>query len=96
MLNFGSTLQITNILKNQILILFFLNYYANIFSREKRQPTYNSVNKKCPIFHGSIERIHWSIEDPFEGWDFDLNQLKSFRKTRKKIESKIIKFLKNY
>ena len=55
----------------------------------------DNANEICPVFPGNVERIHWSIEDPFKGWDFDETQLKLFRATREEIKQRIIKFLRN-
>ena len=55
----------------------------------------DNANEICPIFPGNVERIHWSIDDPFEGWEFDESQIQSFRDTREEIKQRIIKFLEN-
>ena len=55
----------------------------------------DNANEICPVFPGNVERLHWSIEDPFKGWDFDETQLKLFRATREEIKQRIIKFLRN-
>ena len=49
----------------------------------------------CPIFPCKVQRIHWRIEDPFDGWDPNITQLKNFRNTRDKIKKLIKKFLNN-
>ena len=54
------------------------------------------ANETCPIFLGNVERIHWSIDDPFINWNYDLNQLKFFRETREDIKSRLIKFIQSY
>ena len=51
------------------------------------------ANEICPIFPGNIEKIHWSINDPFKGWGYNKNQMQSFRKTRDEIKERIINFL---
>ena len=56
----------------------------------------DNANKLCPIFPGNVERLHWSIDDPFRGWDYNENQMESFRKTRKEIKERIIDFLKSF
>ena len=53
----------------------------------------DNANEICPIFPGNVERIHWSIADPFEGWEFDESQIQAFRDTRQEIKQRIIKFL---
>ena len=55
----------------------------------------DNANEVCPIFSGNVERIHWSIDDPFEGWEFDESQIQSFRDTREEIKQRIIKFLED-
>ena len=56
----------------------------------------DDVNKLCPVFPGNVQRIHWSIDDPFKGWDYNENQIDSFRNTRKEINDKILDFLKSF
>ena len=55
----------------------------------------DDVNESCPIFPGDVERLHWSIDDPFKGWNFDEGQIQSFRDTREEIKQRIIKFHQN-
>tara|TARA_B100000676_G_C17576404_1_gene579814 strand:- start:182 stop:601 length:420 start_codon:yes stop_codon:yes gene_type:complete len=55
----------------------------------------DNANEICPIFPGDVERLHWSIDDPFKGWNFDEGQIQSFRDTREEIKQRIIKFLQN-
>ena len=47
----------------------------------------------CPVFPGVLQRIHWSIDDPFRGWDSSQAHLENFRKTRKEIKNRILAFL---
>ena len=56
----------------------------------------DNANDACPIFPGNVERIHWSIDDPFRNWNFDLNELSTFRETREEIKSRLIKFIQRY
>ena len=53
----------------------------------------DNAKQACPVFPGNVERIHWSIEDPFNGWDFDPLDLDNFRKVREDINSRIKDFL---
>ena len=55
----------------------------------------DNAKQACPVFPGNVEHIHWSIEDPFNGWDFDPLDLDNFRKVRKKLiqESKTFAIL---
>jgi len=54
----------------------------------------DDASKACPIFPGNVERIHWSIEDPFKGWDLDSDDLLNFRKTREDLTKRIKNLLK--
>ena len=56
----------------------------------------DDANKLCPVFPGNVERLHWSIEDPFKGWDYNEDEIESFRNTRKEINDKILDFLKSF
>ncbi len=56
----------------------------------------DNANQACPMFPGEVERIHWSIDDPFKGWNFDTSQMDSFRKTRREINERLETFLENH
>lgn len=47
----------------------------------------------CPTFPGDVTRIHWSLKDPFHGWDIDDSKLPDYRKTRDDLKSRIEAFL---
>lgn len=47
----------------------------------------------CPTFPGDVERIHWSIKDPFHGWDIDETKLPDYRATREDLKGRIEAFL---
>ena len=47
----------------------------------------------CPIFPKKTTEIHWSIDDPFRGWDEDEEHLTNFRKARTELQGHIKKFL---
>ena len=53
----------------------------------------DNANKLCPIFPGNVERLHWSIDDPFRGWDYNENHMESFRVKREEIKARILDFL---
>ena len=38
-------------------------------------------------------KIHWSIDDPFQGWDKNEKSLNNFRKTRIELKGRIQKFI---
>ena len=54
----------------------------------------DNAKQACPVFPGNVEHIHWSIEDPFNGWDFDPLDLDNFRKVREDINLRIKDFLR--
>ena len=56
----------------------------------------DNANQACPTFPGEVERIHWSIEDPFKGWNFDTSQMDSFRETRREINERLETFLETH
>ncbi|MBC8193059.1 MAG: arsenate reductase ArsC [Candidatus Marinimicrobia bacterium] len=47
----------------------------------------------CPSFPGDVERIHWSLIDPFHGWDVDESKLPDYRNTRDDLKQRIQGFL---
>ena len=55
----------------------------------------DNVEKLCPIFPGNVEKIHWSIDDPFKGWDYNENQMESFQETRDIIKKEILNYFKS-
>ena len=55
----------------------------------------DNADKVCPVFPGKVERIHWSIEDPFRGWTSDSDDLVNFRKTRDDLARRIKNLLKS-
>jgi len=55
----------------------------------------DNADRVCPVFFGVVERIHWSIEDPFKGWSSDPDDLVNFRKTREDLTQRIKNFLMN-
>ena len=56
----------------------------------------DNANQVCPTFPGDVERIHWSIDDPFRGWSFNANQLDSFQETRRNIRRRLESFLDSH
>ena len=43
------------------------------------------VNERCPVFPGSVKRIHWSIDDPVAPGGEDA-QLAAFRRARNELQ----------
>lgn len=56
----------------------------------------DNAKQTCPVFPVKVKTLHWSIKDPFKGWNYDPSQLKVFRKTREEIKERIIEFLESY
>ena len=50
----------------------------------------------CPIFPKKTMKIHWSIDDPFEGWDENEEHLTNFRKARTELQNHIKNFLNRW
>ncbi len=53
----------------------------------------DSAAQSCPSFPGNVRRIHWSIKDPFHGWDVDESKLPDYRRTRDDLKARIEAFL---
>jgi len=47
----------------------------------------------CPAFSGKLQRIHWSIPDPFQNWADDVSKLPDYRRTRDELKTRIENFL---
>ncbi len=56
----------------------------------------DQANRLCPTFPGQVERIHWSIDDPFRNWDSNPAHLTPHRDTRDIIHKHIKDFLKTH
>ncbi len=52
----------------------------------------DSANESCPVFPARTKRIHWSIEDPAEAIDEDL-QPSSFRAARGELKKRLQDFV---
>ena len=55
----------------------------------------DNANQVCPNFPGEVQRTHWSISDPFRGWETNKADLNNFRQTRDIIKDHINQFMKN-
>ena len=53
----------------------------------------DDAKRSCPVFPGDTIKIHWSIDDPFQGWDKNEKNLNNFRKTRIELKDRIQKFI---
>ena len=55
----------------------------------------DNVREVCPVFNENVERIHWSIKDPFKGWNSHPDDLVNFRKTREDLTARIKNLIKS-
>jgi arsenate reductase len=53
----------------------------------------DNANQICPVFPSNVKRIHWSIDDPFRGWESGEGHLNNFRKTRDELQTRIQNFI---
>ncbi len=56
----------------------------------------DNARQVCPVFPGEVELLHWSIEDPFYGWDASEVFLPRYRETRNELKERIENFLKTH
>ena len=54
----------------------------------------DNANERCPIFLGSPNRIHWSIDDPV-GPGSEERQADNFRRARDELRSRLRDFIEN-
>jgi arsenate reductase len=50
------------------------------------------ASQRCPVFPGTVERIHWSIDDPVVGGSEE-RQLEAFRRARDELQQSIRAFI---
>jgi arsenate reductase (thioredoxin) len=53
----------------------------------------DDANERCPIFPGSMTRLHWSFEDPSRATGDDEARLAVFRSVRGAIEARLAEWL---
>ena len=53
------------------------------------------ARQSCPVFPGQVERIHWSIVDPFHGWTVEERMIPRYRATRDELRQRIEKFIED-
>ena len=50
------------------------------------------ASRRCPVFPGSVRRIHWSIDDPVISGSEE-TQLEAFRRARDELQKRIRRFI---
>ena len=53
----------------------------------------DNANRFCPVFSVGELKMHWSIKDPFHGWNNDQKELQPYRDTRDDLKNRIYEFL---
>ncbi len=49
----------------------------------------DSANESCPIFPGTVRRLHWSFEDPSRATGTEDDRLQVFRRVRDEISARV-------
>ncbi len=52
----------------------------------------DNAKESCPVFPGSVKRIHWSFEDPASVQGTDEQRLSAFRRIRDEIKARLQEF----
>src|SRR6266550_6386094 len=52
----------------------------------------DNANQRCPVFPGTVRRIHWSIDDPVVSGSEEA-QLEAFRGARDEMKKRILAFI---
>jgi arsenate reductase len=55
----------------------------------------DNARESCPVFHGGVERIHWSFDDPASVQGSEEERLVAFRTVRDQIRERLIEFAKS-
>ncbi len=53
----------------------------------------DSANERCPVFPAETIRIHWSFDDPSQAPGSDEDRLKTFRRVRDEILTRLRQWL---
>jgi arsenate reductase len=53
----------------------------------------DSANERCPIFPGTVRRLHWPIEDPAAAVGNDAERMAVFRRVRDEIAHRLRAFV---
>jgi arsenate reductase len=55
----------------------------------------DNANERCPVFPGTVTRIHWSIEDPAAVKGDEETKLAAFRRVRDGLKVRLEQFVQN-
>jgi arsenate reductase len=56
----------------------------------------DNANETCPVFPGSVKRLHWPFQDPAAVIGTDQERLAAFRRVRDQIHGRVMMFLDEY
>ena len=52
-----------------------------------------NARQVCPVLHGNVKRINFSIVDPFHGWGAEPGDLIPYRETRETLKDRLESFI---
>jgi len=55
----------------------------------------DNARESCPVYPASVQRIHWSFEDPAAVTGFEEERMKAFREIRDQIRARLIEFTRD-
>ena len=55
----------------------------------------DSARESCPVYPASVQRIHWSFEDPAAVTGSEEERMKAFREIRDQIRARLIEFTRD-
>lgn len=53
----------------------------------------DNAKESCPVFSGATQTLHWPFDDPADATGTDEEKMKTFRRVRDEIKTKIQTFL---
>ncbi len=53
----------------------------------------DGANERCPIFPGTVRRLHWSLQDPAAAVGSEAERMRVFRRVRDQIAQRIRGFV---